>query len=126
MIEWSELIQQVVGHLVIYGFAIWNLILGVWLIVRWANKNWKRTEKQAPQILQQSTPQEINPVINVDSAQIGKEMLKQQKDMGPVEVDVKKNIIVGDADVSDLSKSSDVKKGKVKTQKDKLRALRGK
>ena len=126
MIEWSELLQQVVGHLVIYGFAIWNLILGVWLIVRWANKNWKRTEKQAPQILQQSTPQEINPVINVDSAQIGKEMLKRQKDMGPVEVDVKKNIIVGDADVSDLSKSSDVKKGKVKTQKDKLRALRGK
>ena len=126
MIEWSELIQQVVGHLVIYGFAIWNLILGVWLIVRWANKNWKRTEKQAPQILQQSTPQEINPVINVDSAQIGKEMLKRQKDMGPVEVDVKKNIIVGDADVSDLSKSSDVKKGKVKTQKDKLRKLRGK
>ena len=126
MIEWSELIQQVVGHLVIYGFAIWNLILGVWLIVRWANKNWKRTEKQAPQILQQSTPQEINPVINVDSAQIGKEMLKRQKDMGPVEVDVKKNIVVGDADVSDLSKSSDVKKGKVKTQKDKLRKLRGK
>ena len=126
MIEWSELLQQVVGHLVIYGFAIWNLILGVWLIVRWANKNWKRTEKQAPQILQQSTPQEINPVINVDSAQIGKEMLKQQKDMGPVEVDVKKNIVVGEADISDLSKSSDVKKGKVKTQKDKLRALRGK
>ena len=126
MIEWSDILQQVVGHLVIYGFAIWNLILGVWLIVRWANKNWKRTEKQAPQILQQSTPQEINPVINVDSSQIGKEMLKQQKDMGPVEVDVKKNIIVGDADVSDLSKSSDVKKGKVKTQKDKLRALRGK
>ena len=126
MIEWSELLQQVVGHLVIYGFAIWNLILGVWLIVRLTNKNLKRTEQQAPQILQQSTPQEINPVINVDSAQIGKEMLKRQKDMGPVEVDVKKNIIVGDADVSDLSKSSDVKKGKVKTQKDKLRALRGK
>ena len=126
MIEWSDILQQVVGHLVIYGFAIWNLILGVWLIVRWTNNNWKRTEQQAPQILQQSTPQEINPVINVDSAQIGKEMLKQQKDMGPVEVDVKKNIIVGDADVSDLSKSSDVKKGKVKTQKDKLRKLRGK
>ena len=124
MIEWSELIQQVVGHLVIYGFAIWNLILGVWLIVRWANKNWKRTEKQAPQILQQSTPQEINPVINVDSAQIGKEMLKRQKDMGPVEVDVKKNIVVGDVDKSDLSKSTDVTKGKVKTQKDKLKALR--
>jgi hypothetical protein len=126
MIEWSKLIQQVVGHLVIYGFAIWNLILGVWLIVRWANNNWKRTKQQAPQILQQSTPQNINPVINVDSAQIGKEMLKRQQDMGPVEVDVKKNIIVGKAEVSDLSKSSDVKRGKVKTQKEKLRKLRGK
>ena len=123
MIEWSELLQQVVGHLVIYGFAIWNLILGVWLIVRWANKNWKRTEQQ---VIQQPSSQNINPVINVDSAQIGKEMLKQQKDMGPVEVDVKKNIVVGEADISDLSKSSDVKKGKVKTQKDKLRKLRGK
>ena len=123
MIEWSELLQQVVGHLVIYGFAIWNLILGVWLIVRWTNKNWKRTEQQ---VIQQPSSQNINPVINVDSAQIGKEMLKQQKDMGPVEVDVKKNIVVGEADISDLSKSSDVKKGKVKTQKDKLRKLRGK
>ena len=122
MIEWSDILQQVVGHLVIYGFAIWNLILGVWLIVRWTNKNWKRTEQQ---VIQQPSSQNINPVINVDSAQIGKEMLKRQKDMGPVEVDVKKNIIVGDADVSDLSKSSDVKKGKVKTQKEKLKKLRG-
>ena len=41
-----------------------------------------------------------------------------------IDVDVQKNIVVGDVDKSDLSKSTDVTKGKVKTQKDKLKALR--
>ena len=44
--------------------------------------------------------------------------------MGPVEVDVKKNIILSDADESNI-KSDEVKKGKVETQKDKLKKLRG-
>jgi hypothetical protein len=123
--EWSELIQQVVGHLIIYGFTIWNFILGIWLIVRWTNKNWKRTEQQPSQIVQQSTPQNVNPVINIDSAEIGKEMLKQQKDMGPIEVDIKREISVDKSKNFDL-KSDEVIKGKVKTQKDKLKKLRGK
>ena len=49
---------------------------------------------------------------------------KKMGPTGPVEVDIKKNIIVDDADKSDLSKSSEIKRGKVKTQKDKLKALR--
>ena len=48
---------------------------------------------------------------------------KVKKDLGPIEVDIKKQITITDADVSDL-KSDEVKKGKVKTQKDKLRSLR--
>ena len=40
----------------------------------------------------------------------------------PVEVDFKKDIFVGKADESKIK--SDVKKGKVKTQKDKLKQLR--
>ena len=44
--------------------------------------------------------------------------------MGPVEVGIKKNIILGDADELSV-KMDEVKKGKVKTQKDKLRKLRG-
>jgi hypothetical protein len=126
MVEWSEFIQKIVGHLIIYSFSIWNFILGVWLIVRWVNKNWKVKKTFSVVSPAENKTQTIQPVINVDSAQIGKEMLKQQKDMGPVEVDIKKNIIVGEADVSDLSKSSEVKRGKVKTQKDKLKKLRGK
>ena len=47
------------------------------------------------------------------------------KEKGPVEVDVKKNIILGSADELSV-KMDEVKKGKVKTQKDKLRKLRGK
>ena len=49
----------------------------------------------------------------------------EKKDTGPVEVDVKKNIILGSADELSV-KMDEVKKGKVKTQKDKLRKLRGK
>ena len=48
----------------------------------------------------------------------------EEKDMGPVEVGIKKNIILGDADELSV-KMDEVKKGKVKTQKDKLRKLRG-
>jgi hypothetical protein len=46
-----------------------------------------------------------------------------KKNLGPIEVDIKKQITIVDADVSDL-KSDEVKKGKVKTQKNKLRSLR--
>ena len=49
----------------------------------------------------------------------------EKKDTGPVEVDIKKNIILGSADELSV-KMDEVKKGKVKTQKDKLRKLRGK
>ena len=46
--------------------------------------------------------------------------------MGPVEVDVKNKIVLNrKADESSI-KTDEVKKGKVKTQKDKLRKLRGK
>ena len=123
--EWSEFIQKMVGHLVIYGFAIWNFILGIWLIVRWTNKNWKRTKQQPSQIVQQSTPQNVNPVINIDSAEIGKEMLKQKKDMEAVDVNYKKNIFISDVDNKSVKIDEKVK-GKVKTQKDKLKKLRGK
>jgi hypothetical protein len=46
-----------------------------------------------------------------------------KKNLGPIDVDVKKQIQITDADVSDLSSDEEIK-GKVKTQKDKLRSLR--
>ena len=45
--------------------------------------------------------------------------------MGPIEVGVKKNIVLNrKADESSIQ-TDEVKKGKVKTQKDKLKKLRG-
>jgi len=46
-------------------------------------------------------------------------------DMGPVEVDVKKSMIVDTKSDESSVKMDEVKKGKVKTQKDKLKKLRG-
>ena len=50
----------------------------------------------------------------------------EKKNTGPVEVDVNKKIVLNrKADESNI-KTDEVKKGKVKTQKDKLRKLSGK
>ena len=85
----------------------------IWLLLKWfcknININW-------------------SPVLNigesarrrVDSS-IETEEIK--KDLGPVEVDIKKHINISEADISDLKTDEEVK-GKVKTQKDKLRSLR--
>jgi len=88
----------------------------IWLLLRWLKKNlnW-------------------SPVVNIGGLSKGKtygnssiemvEEKKVKKNLGPIEVDIKKQITIIDADISDL-KSDEVKKGKVKTQKNKLRSLR--
>ena len=48
-----------------------------------------------------------------------------KKDLGPIEVDVKKQIVITEADENTI-KSDEVITGKVKTKKDKLKKLRGK
>ena len=85
----------------------------IWLLLKWlrgnVNINW-------------------SPVLHIgESARRRTDSLIEtfeKKDMGPVEVDVKKNIILGSADELSV-KMDEVKKGKVKTQKDKLKKLRG-
>ena len=99
-------------HLGIYSVLLWQGILGLWILARWAAKNVKRS----PNIISNNTlPTQIVG---------GEEQLVTDKGpVGVVDVDVKKQITITDADVSDLS-SDEVVKGKVKTQKDKLRSLR--
>ena len=53
----------------------------------------------------------------------GEEQIVTKKQVGAVDVDVKKQITITDADVSDIKSDEEIK-GKVKTQKDKLRGLR--
>ena len=48
----------------------------------------------------------------------------EKKDMGPVEVDVNKKIVLNRKVDESSIKTDEVKRGKVKTQKDKLKKLR--
>jgi len=99
-------------HFVMYSLFIWQVVLGLYVILIWTSKNFKFHR---------------SPVLNIGesfqrSDSPGEEK-KVKKNLGPIEVGIKKQITIVDADVSDL-KSDEVKKGKVKTQKDKLRSLR--
>ena len=103
-----------ITYTVIATVIIAEIGFATWLLLKWLRKNVN-----------------INwsPTINIgESARRRTDSLIEtfeKKDTGPVEVDIKKNIILGSADELSV-KMDEVKKGKVKTQKDKLRKLRGK
>jgi len=111
-------IVHIVGHIVIYSLLLWQIVLGVYILLVWANKNWKiKNIIQSP-----NNNQSIQPVINIDGSSI--ENSNKSKNMGPIEVDVKKNMIMDTKSDESSVKLDEKIKGKVKTQKDKLRNLR--
>ena len=98
-------------HFLIYSALIWQVILGCYIILRWVSKNFK---------FQKSPNLNIGEVIKTSTI----EETKVKKNMAPIEVDVKSNVIM-DTKSDEVSVKLDEKiKGKVKTQKDKLRSLR--
>ena len=96
-------------HLGIYSVLIWQSVFGLWIVARWYTRNVNRS----PNIIQQTLPTQI----------VGGEEYSPKGPVGVVEVDVKKHINITDADVSDIKSDEEIK-GKVKTQKDKLRSFR--
>ena len=101
-------------HFVMYSLILWQIVLGIYILLIVAGKNFKFHR---------------SPVLNIgESFQRGGspiEESKVKKDLGPVEVDVKKNTII-DTKSDEVSVKLDEKiKGKVKTQKNKLKKLRG-
>ena len=99
-------------HLLIYSVLLWKVILGIWIILIWVSKNFK---------FHKSPNLNIGEVIKTSTI----EETKVKKNMGPIEVDVKSNVIM-DTKSDEVSVKLDEKiKGKVKTQKDKLKKLRG-
>ena len=100
-------------HLLIYSLIIWQVVLGVYIILIWASKNFKFHR---------------SPVLNIgESLQKGGspiEETKVKKDLGAVEVDVKSNVIMDTKSDESSVKLDEKIKGKVKTQKNKLRKLR--
>ena len=108
---------DLISNMVIATVIIAEIGFVIWLLLKWlrgnVNINW-------------------SPVLNIEeSARRRSDSSIEKtaglwKDKGPVEVDVNKKIVLNrKADESSI-KTDEVKRGKVKTQKDKLKALRGK
>ena len=114
-------IFHIVGHLLVYTFTVWNFILGVWLLLKWIKKNFKL--RWSPVIKIEGTPS-FN-MRDGSSNSIVEEKKVSRGSVGPIEVDINRNISVGKADKSKV-KMDETIKGKVKTQKEKLKKLRGK
>ena len=107
---------DVISNVVIATVIIAEIGFVIWLLLKWLRGNVKFN---------------WSPILNIgesDRRRFDSSIEKTAgawKEKGPIEVDVKKNIILGNA--AEVSvKMDEVKRGKVKTQKDKLRKLRGK
>ena len=98
-------------HFLIYSALIWQVVLGCYILLIWVSKNFK---------FHKSPNLNIGEVIKTSTI----EETKVKKDLGPIEVDVKKSMIVDTKSDESSVKLDDKIKGKVKTQKDKLRSLR--
>ena len=90
---------------------IWQSIFGLWILFIWCSKNFK---------FHKSPNLNIGEVVKTSVI----EETKVKKNMGPIEVDVKKNVVMDTKSDESSVKLDEKIKGKVKTQKDKLRSLR--
>ena len=112
-----DLIHHLV-HFLMYSLIVWQIVLGIYVILLWAKRNIKF--------------EKTSPVINVSEnrtdypIEVLKDRLEGKKigTTGPIEVDIKKNLIVDTKSDESEVKLDEKIKGKVKTQKDKLRSLR--
>ena len=90
---------------------IWQSVFGLWILFIWCSKNFK---------FHKSPNLNIGEVIKTSTI----EETKVKKNMGPIEVDVKSNVIMDTKSDESSVKLDEKIKGKVKTQKNKLRKLR--
>ena len=114
----TELFWLSFGNIITYSVIATVIIAEIgfatWLLLRWLRKNIDMNWSPVLQVGESGRRRVDSPIETFE-----------KKDMGPVEVDVKKNIVlIRKADESSV-KMDEVKKGKVKTQKDKLKKLRG-
>ena len=107
----------VISNMVISTVIIAEIGFVIWLLLKWLRGNIKLN---------------WSPVLNIgesDRRRFDSSVEKTEgawKEKGPVEVDVNKKIVLNRKVDESSIKTDEVKKGKVKTQKDKLRKLRGK
>ena len=104
-------------HLMLYGVISMVIVAEIgfviWLLLRWLLKNFN----WSPVI-------NIGESTNLRTVDSPIETTKVKKDLGPIEVGVSKTMIVDTKSDESSVKLDEKIKGKVKTQKDKLRSLR--
>ena len=108
---------DVISNMVIATVIIAEIGFVIWLLLKWLRGNVKFNWSPTVHI-GESVRSRVD-----SSIETFKERMK--RDMGPVEVGVKKKIILNRKVDASSIKTDEVKRGKVKTQKDKLRKLRG-
>ena len=109
---------DIISNMVIATVIIAEIGFVTWLLLKWLRGNVKFNWSPTVHI-GESVRSRVD-----SSIETFKERVK--RDMGPVEVGVKKKIIMNRKADESTIKMDEVKRGKVKTQKDKLRKLRGK
>ena len=108
---------DLITNLVIATVIIGEVGFVIWLLLKWLRGNIKLNWSPVLNIGESARRRVDSSIETFED--------KVKKDMGPIEVDVKKNFVLDrKADESSV-KMDEVKKGKVKTQKDKLKKLRG-
>ena len=108
----GDLIHHLI-HFLMYSLFIWQIVLGIYIILLWAKRNIK-FEKTSP-VISVSETKGLSQHIETS----------KNKDLSPIEVDVQKNLIMDTKSDESSVKLDEKIKGKVKTQKDKLKKLRG-
>ena len=96
---------------ILYSLFIWQVVIGFYILLLWFVNNFK---------FHKSPNLNINEVVKTSPI----EKTKVKKNVGPIEVDVKSNVIMDTKSDESSVKLDEKIKGKVKTQKDKLRSLR--
>ena len=109
---------DIISNMVIATVIIAEIGFVIWLLLKWLRGNVRINWSPNFHVGESARSRTDSPLETF------KERMK--RDMGPVEVGVKKKIVLNrEVDESSI-KTDEVKRGKVKTQKDKLKALRGK
>ena len=106
-----------ITNMVIATVIIAEIGFVIWLLLKWLRGNVNINWSPKFHVGESARSRTDSPLETF------KERVK--RDMGPVEVGVKKKIIMNRKVDESSIKTDEVKKGKVKTQKDKLRKLRG-
>ena len=109
---------DVISNMVIATVIIAEIGFVIWLLLKWFHGNIKLNWSPTVNIGESARRRVDSPIETFEE--------KVKKDMRPIEVGVKKKIVLNRKVDESTIKMDEVKKGKVKTQKDKLKKLRGK